>query len=258
MALAALLCFGVLASSHLRAQQTTIIPVLRYRVVGVYPHDHRAFTEGLAFADDVLYEATGLQGHSEIRKVRLQTGEVLHAQPLDAQYFGEGITVFADRLVQLTYLSGTGFVYNRRTLKQTGSFKYPGDGWGLTTDGTSLIVSDGSAVLRFLDPRSFKETSRLTVRAGTEPVEHLNELEFVHGEILANVWPTFMVARISRETGKVMAWIDFSGILDDHDADVMNGIAYDSAHDRLFVTGKWWPKLFEVQVIPAESFKGSS
>jgi glutamine cyclotransferase len=222
-------------------------------VIHVYPHDRHAFTEGLAFSDHVLYESTGLQGHSEIRTVRLQTGEVLQRERLEDRYFGEGLTIWQGRIIQLTYQSGKGFLYDCRNLTKTGSFVYDGEGWGITTDGKRLITSDGSAVLRFLDPKSLKETDRLTVHAGTVPITHLNELEFVRGEILANIWPTKIIARIDPKTGQIRGWIDFAGILDDQDVDVMNGIAYDAATNRLFVTGKWWPKLFEVEIVPAKS-----
>jgi glutamine cyclotransferase len=230
-------------------------PVSTYRVVKVYPHDRGAFTQGLQYVDGVLYEGTGQHGQSGIRKVKLETGEVLQHQPLDAKYFGEGITVWADTIVQLTWQSELGFVYDRNTFKQLRTFTYPGEGWGLTHDGTRLIMSDGDArgALRFLDPKTFKETGRLVVRDGGLPVNHLNELEFVRGEILANVWQTHRIARISMKTGEVTGWIDLGGLLDPREAvgtDVLNGIAYDAAADRLFVTGKLWPKLFEIRIVP--------
>jgi glutamine cyclotransferase len=236
-------------------QQPTLIPVAGYRVVHVYPHDPHAFTEGLAYDGTVLYESTGLQGKSDIRMVRLETGEVLRRERLEDQYFGEGLTIWQDRIIQLTYQSETGFLYDRRTLERKGSFTYRGEGWGLTTDGRRLIASDGSAVVRFLDPVSLKETARLAVRAGTAAVANLNELEFVRGEILPNIWQTRMIARIDPRTGQIRGWIDLTGIIDDHDVGVMNGIAYDAATDRLFVTGKFWPKLFQIEIDP---MRGSS
>lgn len=229
-------------------QQTVLIPVAGYRVVHVYPHDPHAFTEGLACDGNLLYESTGLQGQSEIRIVRLETGEVLRRERLEPQYFGEGMTIWNDRVIQLTYKSATGFLYDRRTLERKGSFAYSGEGWGLTTDGRRLIASNGSAVLRFLDPVSLKETGRLAVHAGAVPVTNLNELEYVRGEILANIWQTQMIARIDPKTGQIKGWIDLTGIIGDHGVGVMNGIAYDSATDRLFVTGKLWPKLFEITI----------
>jgi glutaminyl-peptide cyclotransferase len=229
-------------------QQTVVIPVAGYRVVHVYPHDPHAFTEGLACDGALLYESTGLLGQSEIRIVRLETGEVLRRERLEPQYFGEGLTIWQDRLIQFTYQSATGFLYDRRTLERKGSFAYRGEGWGITTDGRRLIASDGSSVLRFLDPVFLKETGRLAAHAGTVAVTNLNELEFVRGEILANIWQTQMIARIDPKTGQIRGWIDLTGIIDDHGVGVMNGIAYDAATDRLFVTGKFWPKLFQIEI----------
>jgi glutamine cyclotransferase len=226
-------------------------PVSSYKVVKIYPHDRAAFTQGLVYLDGVLYEGTGLNGKSSIRKVRLENGEVLQQQPLDARYFGEGIVVWGKTLIQLTWQSEIGFVYDLATFKPIKSFTYTGEGWGLTHDGKRLIMSNGTSTLRFLDPVTLKEAGKLTVRQGTRPVEHLNELEFVKGEILANVWQTDRIARISPRTGQVTGWIDLSGLLDPRDAhgvDVLNGIAYDAAGDRLFVTGKLWPKLFELRL----------
>jgi glutamine cyclotransferase len=232
-------------------QKKTPAPVAGYRVVKIYPHDRQAFTQGLQYLDGVLYEGTGQHGQSGIRKVKLETGEVLQHQPLDPKYFGEGITVWGNTIVQLTWQSEIGFVYDKATFKQTRTFSYPGEGWGLTHDGARLIMSDGSAAIRFLDPTSFKETGRVTVRENGVPVQKLNELEFVKGEILANVWQSSRIARISPKTGDVIGWIDLAGLLDPRDAagtDVLNGIAYDEKGDRLFVTGKWWPKIFEIKM----------
>ena len=232
-------------------QRAQTAPVSTYQVVRVYPHDPKAFTQGLVFHDGVLYEGTGLHGRSSLRKVKLETGEVLQEKKLEDRYFGEGIAIIGDSIVQLTWQTGVGFVYDRRTFDRTRTFTYAGEGWGLTYDGTRLIMSDGSASLRFLDPKTLKETGRLAVKEGGRPVPDLNELEMVKGEILANVWGSDRIARISPATGQVTGWIDLHGILDPKDAagvDVMNGIAYDAEKDRLFVTGKWWPKLFEVRV----------
>ena len=226
-------------------------PVARFELVRSYPHDPQAFTQGLVFLDGVLYEGTGLNGRSGIRRVRLENGEVLKVQKLEDQHFGEGIAVVGDSIVQLTWKSGVGFVYDRNTFQRTKTFNYPGEGWGLTYDGTRLIMSDGTATLRFLDPKSLKEIGRLEVRDGGRPVEQLNELEVVKGEIYANVWNTDRIARISPKTGAVLGWIDLTGILSPRDpasTDVLNGIAYDAAKDRLFVTGKLWPRLFEIRV----------
>jgi glutaminyl-peptide cyclotransferase len=233
------------------AQRAETAAVSRYEVVRAYPHDPKAFTQGLQFVDGFLYEGTGMNGASSIRKVRLETGEVLQVKTLEDRYFGEGITIFGDSLIQLTWKAGVGFVYDVKTFERRGTFNYAGEGWGLTHDGTRLIMSDGSSALRFLDPRTFKETGRLPVTDGGRPVPQLNELEVVNGEIYANVWQTERIARISPTTGQVIGWIDLRGLLNPAEAarvDVLNGIAYDAAKDRLFVTGKWWPKLFEVRI----------
>lgn len=231
------------------------VPVYGYKVVRTYPHDRTAFTQGLVYADGALYEGTGQLGQSGIRKVSLETGAVLQLRPIDARYFGEGIVIWKNSLIQLTWQHGIGFVYDRTTFEPKRTFTYTGEGWGLTHDGTRIIMSDGSAAgaLRFLDPETLKETGRLIVRAGRSPVAHLNELEYVKGEILANVWQTERIARISPKTGQVTGWIDLQGLLDPREAagvDVLNGIAYDAARDRLFVTGKLWPKMFEIQLVP--------
>jgi len=233
------------------AQRKTTAPVSGYQVVHVYPHDPKAFTQGLVFADGVLYEGTGLNGQSSIRKVKLENGAVLQLQRLEERYFGEGIALVGNSIVQLTYTTGVGFVYDRATFQRTRTFNYTGEGWGLAYDGARLVMSDGTPTLRFWDPTTLKETGRVQVTDGGRPVEDLNELEFVKGEIYANVWQTDRIARIDPKTGQVRGWIDLRGILDAKDAvgvDVLNGIAYDAAGDRLFVTGKNWPKLFEIRV----------
>ncbi len=233
------------------AQRTTTAPVSGYQVVRVYPHDREAFTQGLVFADGVLYEGTGLNGQSSIRKVKLENGAVLQLQKLEERYFGEGIALVGDSIVQLTWQGGVGFVYDRATFQRARTFTYTGEGWGLAYDGTRLIMSDGTAFLRFLDPKTLTETGRVQVTDGGRPVQQLNELEVVKGEVYANVWQSDRIARIDPKSGQVRGWIDLKGILDPKDAagvDVMNGIAYDAAGDRLFVTGKLWPKLFEIRV----------
>jgi glutaminyl-peptide cyclotransferase len=226
-----------------------------YQVVHVYPHDAKAFTQGLIFIDGHVYESTGENGRSSLRLVDLYTGQVLQKHDLSGEYFGEGLTDWGSSLVQITWTSHKGFVYDRFSFSQLKSFEYDGEGWGLTHDSMNLIMSDGTAYLRFLDPKSFREIRRLKViDENGNAVEKLNELEFVHGEIYANVWHSDEIARISPRTGKVVGWIDLRGILDprevsDHEA-VLNGIAYDAAGDRLFVTGKLWPKLFEIKIVP--------
>jgi len=228
------------------------VPTYGYQVVRSYPHDPSAFTQGLFIRNGVFYEGTGQPGQSGIRKVRIETGEVLQARPLAEPYFGEGIVEWKGTIVQLTWQHGIGFLYDAETFEPTRTFNYKGEGWGITHDGTRLIMSDGTAQLRFLDPATLKETGRVTVRDPRGPVEKLNELEFVQGEVLANVWGTDRIVRISPSDGRVTGWIDLSGLLtkgERANADVLNGIAYDAANDRLFVTGKWWPRVFEIKLI---------
>lgn len=226
-------------------------PVIGYEVVNVFPHDREAFTQGLLYRDGVLYESTGLKGRSTLRKVRLETGEVLQQVKVDSRYFAEGLTDWRNRLIQLTWETNIGFVYDLATFKQVRTFTYPGEGWGLTNDGRRLIMSDGTPTLRFLDPETFQETGRLEVKDGSIPVEDLNELEFVEGEIYANVWTTDRIAIIAPATGRVTAWINLAGLMPRAvtagDA-VLNGIAYDAGRRRLFVTGKLWPRIFEIKV----------
>ena len=232
----------------------TPTPQYSYRVVKSYPHDTSAFTQGLEYHDGFLYEGTGIVGRSSVRKVDLATGKVLQNFDVPMPFFGEGITVFDNQILELTWVSQTGFVYDKSSFRVLRSFNYPGEGWGLTNDGKQIYMSDGSAQIRVWDPTTLKEVRRITVKDGNEPVNELNELEFVRGEILANVWQTDRIARISPVDGKVLGWIDLSGILPrsertNSDA-VLNGIAYDAATDRLFVTGKLWPKIFEIKLVP--------
>jgi glutamine cyclotransferase len=247
-----LLFFGMVAASTI-AKPPASRHTDGYRVVHVYPHDSRAFTQGLVFADGHLYESTGLHGRSSLRMVDLSTGQVLQKYDLPPEYFGEGLTDWGSHLIQLTWKAHKGFVYDRFSFSLLRTFEYKGEGWGLTHDKTHLIMSDGTSYLRFLDPNSFRETRRIRVadEAGN-PVENLNELEYVHGEVYANIWQTDEIVRISPRTGKVLGWIDLSGIIDKRELEstdaVLNGIAYDSTGDRLFVTGKLWPKLLEIRV----------
>jgi len=228
------------------------LPVYGYRIVRSYPHDPKAFTQGLQYVDGFLYEGTGLNGSSSIRKVKLETGEVIQHRDLARAYFGEGITVWKTDLIQLTWQSNVAFVYDSQTFAPRRSFKYKGEGWGLTHDGTNLIMSDGTDELRVLDPATFAERRRIKVTAAGAPLRNLNELEYMKGEILANVWTTDSVARLSPATGRVTGYIDLAGLLtasEKASVDVLNGIAYDEKNDRLFVTGKLWPKLFEIKII---------
>jgi glutaminyl-peptide cyclotransferase len=224
-----------------------------YKVIQTYPHDPNAFTQGLVFDQGELYESTGLEGKSSIRKVDLATGQVLQISNLDDRYFGEGITLWQDRLIQLTWVSKKGFVYDQKTFQQLATFSYPTQGWGITHNDQDLIMSDGTSTLYFLNPDTYKETRRIQVKDHELPIDRLNELEFVNGEIWANVWMSDRIARIDPKTGVVTGWIDLTGIIDPaatptQDA-VLNGIAYDSELDRLLVTGKLWPKLFEIKPV---------
>jgi len=225
-----------------------------YRVVHSYPHDPHAFTQGLVYADGHLYESTGLNGHSSLRMVEVETGRVLQELPVPSQYFAEGLAAWGSTLVQLTWQSHTAFVYDRFSFRQLRTLSYTGEGWGLAADGKELILSDGTAELRFLDPETFHELRRITVKDHGRPVTELNEMEMVKGELYANVWYSDRIARISPANGKVLGWIDLTGLLPKSDRTdpqaVLNGIAYDAANDRLFVTGKLWPRLFEIKVTP--------
>ena len=256
---ALLLASALLGPMAVIAQDATpvsaTIPTFGYRVEGEYPHDRRAYTQGLAYVDGVLYEGTGLNGQSTLRRVDLETGEVLQAVGLSEEYFGEGIAVIGDRIYQLTWKNGVCVVYDRESFEFVEAFGYPTEGWGLTTDGERLIMSDGSNRLFVRDPETFAVIDTVDVYEGMEPIWNLNELEIVDDEIWANVWQTDLIARIDLETGKVTGWIDLSGLLSErdrrrHQVDVLNGIAYDPETDRLFVTGKLWPKLFEIEVVP--------
>jgi glutaminyl-peptide cyclotransferase len=229
-------------------------PEYGYHVVHVYPHDRNAFTQGLEFRAGFLYEGTGLNGQSKVRKVKLETGEVLQEVSLDPQYFGEGITVFNQRIFELTWRSEVGFVYDQNSFHRLRSFNYSGEGWGLANDGSEIYMSDGTTQIRIWDPVTLQEKRRITVRDGAKPITALNELECVRSEIYANVWQTDRIVRISPKDGRVLGWVNLAGILSAADrtetTDVLNGIAYDVLGDRLFVTGKKWPKLFEIKLVP--------
>jgi glutamine cyclotransferase len=210
----------------------------------------------LVFENGVLYEGTGLYEHSTLRRVELETGDILQIRELSDRFFGEGITIYGDRIIQLTWRSHIGFVYDKNSFELLQEFNYSTEGWGITYDGEHLIMSDGTSTLHFLDPQTFEETGQVEVFDNDGPVTRLNELEYVQGEVYANVWQTDRIARIAPETGRVVGWIDLEGLLsaEDHSepVDVLNGIAYDADNDRLFVTGKLWPKLFEIELIPPD------
>jgi len=228
------------------------LPVYSYQVVHAWPHDRGAFTQGLVFLDGELLESTGWNGQSSLRRVELESGRVLQQVQLPYNIFAEGLALFGKKLFQLTYQNGKCFVYDLQSFSQQREFTYSGEGWGLTTDGQSLIMSDGSDRLRFIDPDSFVTKRIIAVTAAGRPLNRLNELEYIKGEIFANIWQTDFVARIDPTSGKVVGLINFTGLLPpaerDPSTDVLNGIAYDPAGDRLFITGKRWPKLFEVRL----------
>jgi glutamine cyclotransferase len=228
-----------------------------YQVVHTYPHDRHAYTQGLFFLDGHLYESTGLNGQSSLREEELESGSILHLQDVPSKYFAEGLAPWGNTLVQLTWQNHVALVYDRATFRFLRSLPIDGEGWGLTEDDKNLILSDGTATLRFLDPATLKVVRRVTVTDHGKPVTQLNELEFIHGEIYSNIWHSDRIARISPATGKVLSFIDLTGLLPATDRSspeaVLNGIAYDAAHDRLFVTGKLWPKLFEIRVIPEKA-----
>jgi len=229
------------------------IPTYGYQIINEFPHSQEAFTQGLVYLDGFLYESTGLYGRSSLRKVNLADGQILQSISIQNQYFAEGITIFQNKIFQLTWQSNTCFVYDLVSFELLDQFSYSGEGWGITNDGTNLIMSDGTAFLRFLDPNTFTEIKRIEVTDSGTVVRRLNELEFIENEIFANVWLTNTIARISPVDGKVVGWIDLTGLLESEDCpeaiDVLNGIAYDPAEQRLFVTGKFWCKLFEIQLV---------
>ncbi len=232
------------------------IPTYGIEVIHTYPHDPTAYTEGLFYLDGYLYESTGLEQHSSIRKVKLETGEVLQKIDIPPQYFGEGIVNWHSRLISLTWKSHLGFIFDLATLKQQGRFHYEGEGWALTQNGRQILMSDGTPQIRFINPKTLLETSRITVTLDGKPVRYVNELEWVKGEIYANVWQTDWILRIDPHDGRVVGLINLAGLLRPSDripgqTDVLNGIAYDVKGDRLFVTGKNWPKLFEIRLHPA-------
>lgn len=232
-------------------QKTGPIPVLKANVIRAYPHDPHAFTQGLEYYGGYLYESTGIAGQSTLRKVALRTGEVVQKVSLPRQYFGEGLTILHGKIYQLTWLSKKGFIYDLRSFRQVGEFRYDTEGWGLTHDDTSLISSDGTNKIRCLDPVSFAVTRTLEVYAGGEAVVNVNELEYINGEIFANIWHAPRIARIDARSGQVTAWIDLTAIAakeQNREEGVLNGIAYDKAGDRLFVTGKNWAKVLEIKV----------
>lgn len=229
-----------------------VVPNYGYQILNMWPHDSNAFTQGLILVDGKLLESTGQTGSSSLRRVELETGKILKKIDIPVPYFAEGITVLNGKVYQLTWQHGLGFIYDLQSLERVGDFKYQGEGWGLTTDGASLLMSDGTNRIRFLDPSNFRVTKIINVLDGSTPIDDLNELEFVQGEIYANIWHDDRIAIIHPQNGRVKAWIDLTGLipageLQDEEA-VLNGIAYDQAGNRLFVTGKMWPRIYEIRV----------
>src|SRR6266850_2547823 len=228
-------------------------PVFGYRVVATYPHSTDSYTEGFFYLDGIFYESIGIKGRSAVMAIAPETGRTLLRHDLPPEYFGEGIVGWGSNVCQWTWKSHVGFVYDRFTLRVVKQFRYSGEGWGMTRTVKELITSDGTATLRFRDPETFRETRHIVVRDGNKVIDQLNELEFIKGEIYANVWHSDRIARISPRDGSVIAWIDLTGLLPDEqrkDAEsVLNGIAYDAEHDRIFVTGKRWPTVFEIEVV---------
>jgi glutamine cyclotransferase len=245
---AALMAMMLLCLAPLAAQKK-----YGYKVVHSYPHDNTAYTQGLFFHNGILYESTGLYGQSSIRKVNIERGEIIDSKPLERRYFGEGAAMLNGLLYQLTWREGLCFVYDAQTLALQYQLRYAGEGWGLTTDGKQMIMSDGSHTIRFLSPQTFKEERQINVRSSTGYVSQLNELEMVEGELWANIYTTNFIARIDTATGKVLGMIDLTGILPTplrtRTTDVLNGIAYDATHKRIFVTGKNWKQLYEIEVV---------
>jgi glutamine cyclotransferase len=238
--------------ANLKTPGKVPVPTYGYEVLHAWPHDRGAYTQGLVFNDGKLIESTGQVGHSSLRRVELETGKVLQKVDVDAPYFAEGITLLKGKIYQLTWQQQLGFIYDAWTFEKIGEFHYQGEGWGLANDGQSLILSDGSNRIRFLDPANFAVRKTIVVVDGKAPVNELNELEYVHGEIYANIWHADRIARINPQTGAVAGWIELTGLLargevSDEEA-VLNGIAYDETNDRLFVTGKLWPKIFEIRL----------
>ncbi|MDQ4122633.1 MAG: glutaminyl-peptide cyclotransferase [Acidobacteriota bacterium] len=255
---------SVATNTNTNAAATTpknAIPTYSYEVVNIYKHDSQAFTQGLIFYNGFLYESTGQHGRSTLRKVRLEDGDVVKKRKLNDRYFAEGLTIFNDKLYQLTWQENTCFIYDVNSFEPTGELKYIGEGWGLTNDGTNLIMSDGSHQLKFVNPTNFQNVRTITVTHEGKPQFRLNELEYIKGEIWANIWHSEdpevlgkpnIIARIDPNSGKIVGWIDLNGISPEdvarNEENTLNGIAYDAQGDRIFVTGKNWRKLFEIKI----------
>ena len=231
----------------------TKAPISKINIINIFPHDPESFTQGLVYHRGYLYESTGLNSSSALKKIELNSGKVVKRVELGKEYFGEGMAILDNKIYQITWLNETGFIYDLGSLKKRGRFSYQGEGWGLTAGGNSLIMSNGTPVITFLNPETFQVIRKIKVRDGKMPIKYLNELEFIRGEIWANVFTADVIVRISPQTGKVLGWIDLSSLQDllprSGTRDVLNGIACDQASDRIFVTGKLWPNIFEIKVI---------
>jgi glutaminyl-peptide cyclotransferase len=251
-----------LAACLLLVNCVAAAPILGYRVVAKYPHSTESYTEGFLFLDGLFYEGTGIAGHSALLAIQPETGKPVQKREMAPEYFGEGIVDWGPNIYQWTWKSHICFVYDRFSLRTVKQLSYTGEGWGMTRTAKELITSDGSATLRFRDPDTFKETHSIVVKDGKKTIDELNELEFIKGEIYANVWHSDLIARIAPQDGHVIAWIDLSGLLPAdqmvNEESVLNGIAYDAQHDRLFVTGKQWPTVFEIKVAAHTKAKSRS
>jgi glutamine cyclotransferase len=240
-------------SKDITLKSDSSTPVYRPKILYVYPHDQDAFTQGMLFYNGFMYESTGLYGHSSLRKVELESGSIIKKIDLSPDYFGEGITLFNNQVIQLTWHAKKGFIYDLDHFNLIKEFRYPMEGWGITFDGQYLVISDGTAILYYLDPESFQIIKQVNVQENGKSINRLNELEYIKGNIYANIWETDQIAIISPD-GKVIGWIDLQGILlvDDcsQTTGVLNGIAFNTQNQRIYVTGKNWCKLFEIELVP--------
>lgn len=245
--------WGVLLNPGQAPSNSGSPTIYTYHIVKTYPHDNTAFTEGLVFNNGALYESTGEYGSSSLRRVNLENGNVLQEVVLPSQYFGEGLTVVNGSLVQLTWQNNIGFIYDKETLGLLGNFSYSTQGWGLTYNGSELIMSDGTSNLYFLNPVTYQKVGQVSVHDGNTPVTNINELEYVKGDVYANIWLQQKIAIINPQTGMVKGWIDLTGIYQSNNTnDVLNGIAYDTQTSRLFITGKDWPNLYQITITPSK------
>ncbi len=241
------------AQQRIEAPAPARVPTYAYEIVRSFPHDPAAFTQGLLYHNGFFYESTGLNGQSSLRRVEVESGQVLQSIRVDGQYFAEGLALWQGRLLQLTWQNQRGFIYDLNSFNLIRTFNYSGEGWGLTNDDNRIIMSDGTNRIRFLNPDTLEVLQTIDVYDRDRAIDRLNELEYINGEIWANIWLTDRIARIDPRTGRVTAWVNLAGLLSPADrggrsVDVLNGIAYDKTTDRLFVTGKWWPRLYEIRV----------